>query len=89
MQISVSSSNFTDWPGLLGLLRESFAYMNSLIDPPSSLGRMGVEELQAKAAEESLIIATEGQGLIGCSFVAFRDDCVHVGKVAVAPSARR
>jgi GNAT superfamily N-acetyltransferase len=89
MRISVSPTDFTDWHGLLGLLRGSFAFMDGRIDPPSSLTRMGVEELKTKAAEETLIIATDGQELMGCAFAAVREDCVYVGKVAVASSARR
>jgi GNAT superfamily N-acetyltransferase len=88
MQITLSPSRFSDWPRLLGLLRESFAYMDARIDPPSSLTRMGLDELRAKAAEETLIIATEAGDLIGCAFAALRDECVYIGKVAVLPSAR-
>jgi len=88
MQISVSPAGFSDWPQLLGLLRESYAYMDSRIDPPSSLTRMGIDEFKAKATEETLIVATEGQNLIGCAFAGLRDECVYVGKVAVAQSAR-
>jgi GNAT superfamily N-acetyltransferase len=63
--------------------------MESRIDPPSSLNRMGADDLRSKAGEETLIVATEGSELIGCAFVAVRDECVYVGKVAVADSARR
>ena len=89
MQITISPAGFSNWPQLLGLLRESFAYMDSRIDPPSSLTRMGVEELKSKASQETLIVATEGQSLIGCAFAAVKDECVYVGKVAVAQSVRR
>jgi GNAT superfamily N-acetyltransferase len=88
MQIIVSPAGFSNWLQLLGLLRESFAYMDSRIDPPSSLTRMGVEEFKAKAEEETLIVATESQTLIGCAFAAIQDECVYVGKVAVAQSVR-
>jgi GNAT superfamily N-acetyltransferase len=88
MQISVSPAGFSDWPQLLGLLRETFAYMTPRIDPPSSLTRMGIDEFKAKAAEETLIVATEGETLIGCAFAALQDECVYVGKVTVAQSAR-
>lgn len=88
MQIIVSPAGFSDWPQLLSLLRESFAYMDSRIDPPSSLPRMGIDEFKAKAAEETLIVATEGQRLVGCAFAALHDDCVYIGKAAVAQSAR-
>ena len=89
MQIIVSPAGFSDWPQLLSLLRESFAYMDSRIDPPSSLTRMGVDEFKAKAAEETLIVATEGPSLVGCAFAALHDECVYVSKVAVAQSVRR
>ncbi len=88
MRIIVSPAGFSDWPQLLGLLRDSFAYMASRIDPPSSLTRMDIDEFKIKAAQETLIVATEGQRLIGCAFAALQDDCVYVGKVAVDPSAR-
>lgn len=88
MQIRVSPAAFSDWPQLLSLLRESFDYMESRIDPPSSLTRMGVDELEAKAAAETLIVAADGQQLIGCAFAALGEECVFVGKVAVAQSAR-
>ena len=88
MQITISPAGFSDWPQLLALLRESFAYMDSRIDPPSSLTRMGIDELKAKAAEETLIVATEGQNLVGCAFAAVQEECVYVGKIAVAQSAR-
>lgn len=88
MQILVAPADFSDWPQLVGLIHDAFAYMNSRIDPPSSLNRMGIEEFKAKAGEETLIVAEDGKIIIGCAFAALRDDCVYVGKVAVARSAR-
>lgn len=88
MQIRVAPAGFSDWPNLLGLVRDAFAYMDSRIDPPSSLKRMGVEALKAKAAQETLIVAEDDGAIIGCAFAALQDDCVYLGKVAVAQSAR-
>jgi GNAT superfamily N-acetyltransferase len=88
MQIVVSPAGFNDWPSLLALLQEAFAYMEARIDPPSSLQRMGITELRAKAQQESLILAAEGSHLTGCAFVALRIDCAYVGKLAVAEHAR-
>jgi predicted GNAT superfamily acetyltransferase len=88
MHISVSPTGFSDWPQLVGLIRDSFAYMDARIDPPSSLKKMDIEEFIAKAAEETLIVAEEDRRIIGCAFAALRADCVYVGKVAVARSAR-
>jgi len=89
MRISTSSEGFSAWSDLVNLVREAFAFMDGRIDPPSSLTKMGVEEFKAKAAEETLIVAHEDQTLVGCAFAAVRDDCVYVGKLAVAQSARR
>ena len=88
MQIRVSPQGFSDWPQLIGLVRDSFAYMDARIDPPSSLKTMGTDEFKAKAAAETLILAEEGDAIVGCTFAALHDDCVYVGKVAVAQSAR-
>ncbi|HUR00009.1 MAG TPA: GNAT family N-acetyltransferase [Gemmatimonadaceae bacterium] len=84
MRVHEASPDFADWSSVLLLLRSAFAYMDGRIDPPSSLHRLGVEELRVKARHESLIIATEGDALVGCAFAEVRSDCVYVGKVAVA-----
>ena len=59
------------------------------INPPSSLLRMGVAELQEKARHEALIFALESSRILGCAFAAVREDCVYVGKLAVDECARR
>lgn len=89
MQVIEAPPDFNDWPALLRLLQSAFAYMDGRIDPPSSLHRMGIAELRAKAQHESLIIAIDGGDLVGCAFAEVRPDCVYVGKVAVALSYRR
>lgn len=88
MHIRISPQGFTDWNLLMGLVRDAFAYMDGRIDPPSSLKAMDVDAFRAKAAAESLILVEEGGNLVGCAFAALRDDCVYVGKVAVAHAAR-
>jgi GNAT superfamily N-acetyltransferase len=89
LRIAVRPPNFSDWPALLALLQAAFADMDGRIDPPSSLARLDVDALRAKAAYEHLIVATVGNTLVGCAFAAIRDDCVYVGKLAVAAAARR
>jgi GNAT superfamily N-acetyltransferase len=89
MHISISPTDFSDWPALLTLLREAFAFMEGRIDPPSSLDHMSAADLQAKAGQETLILAREREVLLGCAFAAQRADCLYVGKVAVAAAARR
>lgn len=88
VRVFVAPADFADWAALLALLRESFSYMASRIDPPSSLQKMGIAELRAKASAESLIVAVDETGLVGCAFAAVKADCVYVGKLAVAERAR-
>jgi N-acetylglutamate synthase-like GNAT family acetyltransferase len=88
VQIVVSPPRFSDWTGLLALLRSAYAYMEPRIDPPSSLLRMDVEQLEEKAREEGLILALEDQRLVGCAFACLREDCVYVSKLAVDAAVR-
>jgi N-acetylglutamate synthase-like GNAT family acetyltransferase len=88
MNIHVAPEGFSDWPQLVNLVRESFAYMDARIDPPSSIKNMGVDEFKTKAASETLILALEERAIIGCMFAAVRDSCIYVGKVAVNPTWR-
>lgn len=88
VRVAISPQAFSDWESLLELLRTSFAYMDSRIDPPSSLHRMGIDEIRARSQEETLILASEGSELVGCAFAAVRSDCVYIGKIAVAERAR-
>lgn len=88
LRVALAPADFAEWAALLELLRDSFAYMESRIDPPSSLHEMGIAELRAKAVSESLIVACDEAGLVGCAFAALKADCVYVGKLAVAERAR-
>src|SRR5262249_36968067 len=88
MRVLEAPPDFSDWSALLLLLQSAFAYMDGRIDPPSSLHRMGVDELRSKARQESLIIATEGNDLFGCAFAEGREHCVYVGKIALGAPYR-
>ena len=89
MVITVSPKKFSEWSALAELLREAFKYMGGRIDPPSSLGAMGVTDFIQKAQDETLIVAQINNQLIGCAFAEIRDDCVYLSKVAVHQAYRR
>ncbi len=81
--------NFSDWQALLDLILDAFAYMDGVIDPPSSATRLTVTSLQDKAATEIAYVARDADGLIGCAF--FRPEPPHylyIGKLAIAPHAQ-
>ena len=71
---------------LLVLLRSSFAYMDSVIDPPSSVHLLTHETIQTKCAEEVGIVALQEGTLRGCVFLAEREDHFYLSKFAVAPN---
>ncbi|MEZ5798980.1 MAG: GNAT family N-acetyltransferase [Paracoccaceae bacterium] len=76
-----------DWASILGLLRAEFAYMDGLIDPPSSLHRLTAEGIadHARKAEVWAI----GTPPVACIFLTPRADALYIGKLTVAASHRR
>ena len=76
----------TDWQQVLELVLASFAYMNGVIDPPSSALRLTVENLKQKAQAEIAFGAFEDGRLVGCIFCDPRSDCLYVGKLAIDPA---
>ena len=87
--IAVAPKAFAAWEALADLVRGAFEYMNGRIDPPPSLGAMGVADFINKAQDETLIVAHVDNQLIGCAFAAIRDDSVYLSKVAVLLAYRR
>ncbi len=72
-----------DWQNLHDLLHRTYAYMDTRIDPPSSLHRLTVSGLAQKAEQETLLLALLDQAVVGCMFCRSYPDWVYVGKVAV------
>jgi len=79
-------ADFDRWPELLALILRSFAYMNDIIDRPSSALRLTPESLALKSANEACFVATKGQKLAGCVFAAEQPDSLYVGKLTVDPA---
>ena len=66
----------------LALIRESFAYMEGRIDPPSSMHRLTLEKLGAKE------VWGIGTPLVAVVVFEARGDALYLGKLAVASSMR-
>lgn len=77
---------FNSWQALLDLILRSFAYMDGLVDPPSSAHRLSPKMLETKARQETLLLAYRGDQLAGCLFIADRGDHAYLGKLAVDPA---
>lgn len=88
-KISQLPADFDRWQELLDLITSSFAYIDGIIDPPSSARSLTIAGLKAKASDELALVATAKGQLIGCAFVAEWQDRFYVGKLAVAPDRQR
>ena len=81
--IFVKDDSFHDWKSLLELLYGAFAYMETRIDPPSSLHLLNEEAIIEKAAEETLLLAYDDDQLVGCCFLKDMGEKMYLGKLAV------
>lgn len=71
---------------VLDLIRDSFAYMDGMIDPPSSMHHLTDASIteQARAGEVWVI----GTPPVACVFLTPRPGALYLGKLAVAAEAR-
>jgi ribosomal protein S18 acetylase RimI-like enzyme len=86
LRILLISSDFDRWEDLLRLIQESFAYMDGVIDPPSSAQKLTADNLREKAKDEAGFAAVIDDELAGCVFIKEKDDRFYLGKLAVAPA---
>lgn len=80
------SSDFARWDELLALILRAFAYMDGVIDPPSSARRLTPESLREKASTETGFLAMLDGEIVGCIFAAEHARHFYVGKLAIEPS---
>ncbi len=80
--------SFHRYEELLALIMGSFAYMDGVIDPPSSAHRLTVDSLKDKARDEIGLTAEVDGRLLGCAFLRPEPGFLYVGKLAVSPEAQ-
>ncbi|MBW9078682.1 GNAT family N-acetyltransferase [Agrobacterium pusense] len=89
MEIKRIGHDFDRWHELLALIMTSFAYMDGVIDPPSSAHRLTPENLAEKARAEIAFVVLDGNELLGCLFCRPEPPyCLYVGKLCVSPKAQ-
>lgn len=82
-------ASFDDWETLLSLILSAFAYMDGVIDPPSSAHHLTPKSLQQKASDEVCYLAQDGERIVGCIFLRPEaPDCLYIGKLAISPDAQ-
>lgn len=82
-------AHFDRWDDLLALIRRAFAYMDGIIDPPSSAHLLTADTLAEKAKRETGFLAIENGRVVGCVFALERARDFYVGKLAVEPGLQR
>ncbi|MGX7876631.1 GNAT family N-acetyltransferase [Mesorhizobium sp. ORM6] len=90
MPLSVTRipADFSRWDDVLALIMRAFAFMDGVIDPPSSSHLLTVDTLRDKARRETGFVAVCGDKIVGCVFALERADDLYVGKLAVAPDCQ-
>jgi predicted N-acetyltransferase YhbS len=89
IDISKVDDGFGRWDELLKLICEAFAYMDGIIDPPSSAHDLTLENLRQKANDEACFVACDENGkLLGCIFCKTEPATLYIGKLAVSPLAQ-
>lgn len=75
-----------DCSSLLALIRAAFAYMDGVIDPPSSMHRLTEADIAQQAAREE--VWAIGAPPVACMFLTVKGDWLYLGKLAVAADQR-
>ena len=75
-----------DLTGVRALLVQAFAFMEGVIDPPSSLAMLRVEDLRAEAALGRLWAILPGPA--ACMILTPKPGTLYLGKLAVAKTQR-
>ncbi len=88
IEIVKIDGEFERFVELLALIRSSFAYMDGVIDPPSSAHRLTLDTLAQKTDDEIAFVALDGEMLLGCIFCKPEAASLYVGKLAVSPLAQ-
>jgi GNAT superfamily N-acetyltransferase len=89
IRVGTAPADFGDWTELHALLAQVFGPNEGRTDPPSSLLHLTPGDLGCKVVSEVLILAHDGERLVGCAFCAPKTDCLYLGRIVVAPSHRR
>ncbi|WP_419762701.1 GNAT family N-acetyltransferase [Defluviimonas aestuarii] len=77
-----------DMAPVLGLLHAAFAYMEGVIDPPSSLHRLTAEGIAGQAREGEVWVLEDAGRIIACLFLTPEPNHLYIGKLAVEDSFR-
>ncbi|MBY4892062.1 GNAT family N-acetyltransferase [Rhodobacteraceae bacterium N5(2021)] len=87
-EIETNPAGFAAWDALHAMLVAAYAPMSGVIDPPSSMATMTLDDLINKATQEDMFIARQDGILVGCLFGQAMGEAYEVGKLAVDQAYR-
>lgn len=91
--VAIAGGGFDQHAAVLDLLRASFAEQEGRIDPPSSVTRLTLDDVQRDALEGDLLTVEAAEEIIGCAFTSAREDdhgrYLYTYHIAVSPQHRR
>ena len=71
---------------ILNLVRESFSYMDSRIDPPSSMHKLTIADIAEQC--ETGEVWSVGEPVLSCMMLKHKTNVLYIGKLAVSEKAR-
>jgi GNAT superfamily N-acetyltransferase len=78
-----------DMAPILNLIREAFAYMDGIVDPPSSIHRLTEADLAGQARSGEVWVIDELGVPLACMVLTPMPARLYIGKLAVAAGHRR
>lgn len=89
IEIARVDDRFERYEELLKVILTAFAYMEGVIDPPSSATRLTPQLLQDKSGSEIAYVALKDDHIVGCIFLRPEPpQTLYIGKLAVLPDAQ-
>ena len=76
------------WHKVLTLIQTCFAYMDSRIDPPSSMHLLTVDAITKHAETGEVWVIEQENTPIACMFLTPKPHALYVGKLAVSENLR-
>ena len=86
MQYNVTRAVYEQLPDVLRLIQRSFAYMDSRIDPPSSMHRLDLPSVVQRFSQNEVYVI--GDQPEACMFVQTKGKALYLGKTAVRTDLR-
>ena len=86
--ITLNPHRFGDWPALLDLLRHAFAHTIGKVEPPSTVYCCSVADLALRARRENLMVAYDGEKLVGSLFLKETEEELFLGRFAICAEHR-